>query len=236
MVSVGQLLARALVLHAAAWLCFTASYAAARLVPFCPNFKAESIIHGVEDMPINVTAAWLAAGDETHGRLYSANCEQCTKLGCDYRTFQEWDGAIDPGMAHSVVAKFSVQYGKLWLAEGFTTCGGILSEGAGLDTYWEEQRQTHVLTQPVSIVNCMLKFLMFQGLPNRNIVTGGTQFQITAAIHACMHAYMHACVHACIHTYYMHTGRAESRIPAITISIEPTCRDIPPTCKNGGTG
>jgi hypothetical protein len=89
---------------------------------------------------------------------------------CDMDKLIAWDPGIDPGMDHPVRAIFAVQYGKLWLANGFTSCGGIIGVGTTW-AYSESLLQAFEMTQNVKIINCIVKHLMFQGLPNNNIVT-----------------------------------------------------------------
>jgi hypothetical protein len=82
----------------------------------------------------------------------------------------KWDPDIDPDMDHDVRASFAVQYGRLWLADGWTACSSII-EGGVSSAESTILLESFVLTQNVKTVNCMLKYLMFQGLPNNNIVT-----------------------------------------------------------------
>ena len=81
----------------------------------------------------------------------------------------EWDPDIDPDMDHAVRAIFSVQYGKLWLDDGWTSCDTVIDPGPkfalSLDLL-----QSFTLTQNVKAINCIVKYLMFQGLPNKNMV------------------------------------------------------------------
>jgi hypothetical protein len=137
--------------------------------PFCPNFKSTSVIHGLEDNEINMTKAWQAAGDATYGTLYSAGCNDCFVEQCKVKEEIVWDPEIDPQMEHFVRAAFSVKYGRLWFANGWTTCSSIVENGYKA-VYSEEFVESFVLIQNVKAINCMLKYLLFQGLSNSNVV------------------------------------------------------------------
>jgi len=115
--------------------------------------------------------AWhLAGGDQTHGRLYSAGCIDCMQPSCRVQEL-EWDPDIDADMGHAVRATFSVQYGRLWLENGWTSCGTVIDPGPKF-ALSEDLLQSFVLTQNVKAINCVMQYLMFQGLPNKNFVKG----------------------------------------------------------------
>ena len=117
--------------------------------------------------------AWIAAGDDSHGFLYSAGCTDCMLPSCNKREII-WDPDIDPDMEHPVRAIFGVQYGKLWLADGWTGCGSIIDSGAKFIES-ETLLQSFALTQNVKTINCIIRYLMFQGLPNTNVVKASAE-------------------------------------------------------------
>jgi hypothetical protein len=72
---------------------------------------------------------------------------------------------IDPQMEHLVRAAFSVKHDRLWFANGWT-----IVENGYQAVYSEEFVESFVLIQNVKAINCMLKYLFFQGLSNSNVV------------------------------------------------------------------
>ncbi len=83
----------------------------------------------------------------------------------------EWDPDIDADMGHPVRATFSVQYGRLWLENGWTSCDTVIDPGPKF-ALSVDLLESFVLTQNVKAINCILQYLMFQGLPNKNVVKG----------------------------------------------------------------
>ena len=92
--------------------------------------------------------AWIAAGDESHGLLYSAGCSAWMVESCKVEEIV-WDPEIDADMGHDVRASFAVQYGRLWLADGFTQCSSIIEAGVNMVESTTGVLESFALTQNV---------------------------------------------------------------------------------------
>jgi hypothetical protein len=92
--------------------------------------------------------AWIAAGDESHGVLYSAGCSACMMESCKVEEIV-WDPEIDADMGHDVRASFAVQYGRLWLADGFSQCSSIIEAGVNMAESTTGVLESFALTQNV---------------------------------------------------------------------------------------
>ena len=60
-----------------------------------------------------------------------------------------WDPDIDADMGHDVRASFAVQYGRIWLANGWTQCSSIIEAGVSIAESTTGVLESFVLTQNV---------------------------------------------------------------------------------------
>eukprot|EP00960_Hanusia_phi_P046081 757608-Hanusia_phi.AAC.2 len=129
----------------------------AQLCAFEPIIVASSKINGVEDTPLSVYEQW-AMTDSTNGKLYGKSCAN--------------DGKNIPWNNITIMRTvFSIKYGKIWLAPGYTGCGLIIDGGSKFDQQMQGLTRVFSFISNVDGVNCIIRHLYFQGLPNANVMT-----------------------------------------------------------------
>jgi len=161
---------------------------------FCPFLSNPEYVYGVEDAELNMQAAWItAAGDATagpspavagrlwHGKCPSTVCGSC--LGSE---------EAEPGQQYAfqqqIRITYSVQYGRLFLAEGYLNCNLVVDDAAfNFDTdVADVTRKSFSVVGTYDVVNCTMAYLRFQGLRFANKMTQlanyGKQPQVTVLV------------------------------------------------------
>ncbi|EKX35761.1 hypothetical protein GUITHDRAFT_118037 [Guillardia theta CCMP2712] len=159
-----------------------------QLCAFQPIIIAGSSISGVEDTPLSVYQQWTAIGGSAQGKLYSKSC-------ANDGNYINWNNVT------IMRAVFSVKYGKLWLAPGYPSCGVIIDQNTKFDTQMEALTRVFSFISNVDGVNCIIRHLYYQGLPNANQATQrnlyGEQPQLVIqVVPTCQHDFVPICIGA----------------------------------------
>ena len=145
---------------------------------FCPFLKNPEYVYGVEDEELNMQASWMqsavsdssrrVAGKLWHGACPTTVCGTC--LGSEVAEA----GQQSAGSQH-IRIEYSVQYGRLFLADGYLQCGLVVDDATfdfgSVVAEAESTRKSFSVTGTYDVVNCTMQYLTFQGLRFANKMT-----------------------------------------------------------------
>jgi hypothetical protein len=189
---------------------------ASTLGPFCPYLENPGQVFGKEDELVNMQVAWLNAPGTNRafaGRLWHGSCPS-SSCGCnddeDYAekilskpslAIKPVDGSAKAGNdVPNIRAEFGVQYGRLMMARGYSSCGAksdiplVIDIDQGIAFGFDpldgvealDERRAFSITSTYVVINCTLQYLTFQGLRFANrlnqLANFGKQPRVTVKV------------------------------------------------------